>query len=180
LNAVAQLRHAGQDVRLRVVGPFETVRYEQAVRQLARDLNVAPAIDWIGFADDIGAELAGIDVLVLPSLYGEGLPMVVLEAMAAGIPIVATDVEGVPAAIRHGHEGVLIPPGDAPALARGIACIIEGELDWMTLRRNAVLRQRSHFSDHRMAAGVAAVYREVLAAWRAADGAIRPATGNHP
>jgi glycosyltransferase involved in cell wall biosynthesis len=164
LQAVAKLRAAGEDVRLRAVGPFETPGYERDVMALVGQLDIEDAIEWTGFTDNVHAQLAMIDLFVLPSLFGEGLPMVVLEAMAAGLPVVATDVEGIPVAIRHGEEGVLIPPGDANTLALGITRIVRGELDWMTLRQNAHRRHTERFSDRAMAEGVAAVYREVLGA----------------
>ena len=69
-----------------------------------------------------------MDLFVLPSLFGEGLPMVVLEAMAAGVPVVATRVPGVPEAIRHGQDGVLVDPGDADDLAQAIAGVVNGLL----------------------------------------------------
>ena len=103
-----------------------------------------------------------MDLLVLPSLFGEGLPMVVLEAMAAGVPVVATRVAGTPEAIRHGHDGVLVSPGDAEDLAGAIADVVDGRYDWSALRANAVARHARHFSDRAMAEGVANVYRELL------------------
>lgn len=162
LEALAKRRAAGADVRLRAVGPFETPEYEREVKALVRRLHLEDAIDWTGFSDEVHAELAKIDLFVLPSLFGEGLPMVVLEAMAAGLPIVATDVEGIPTAVRDGEEGVLVAANDADALADGIARITHGNLDWATLRKNAYRRHAEHFSDRAMADGVAKVYSEVL------------------
>ena len=63
-----------------------------------RQLRLSEQITWTGFTRDVTAELLKMDLFVLPSLFGEGLPMVVLEAMAAGVPVVATRVAGMPEA----------------------------------------------------------------------------------
>jgi glycosyltransferase involved in cell wall biosynthesis len=162
VKALACLLAHDVPVRLRLVGPFETPRYEEQIRSLARECGVEPAIDWVGYTNDVNAELGNMDLFVLPSLFGEGLPMVVLEAMAAGVPVVGTDVEGVPEAIRHGGDGIITRAGDADDLARGIRRIIQEELDWCTLSENAVERHARQFSDIAMAAGVARVYDEIL------------------
>jgi glycosyltransferase involved in cell wall biosynthesis len=162
LDALATLRGQGLPLRLRVVGPFETPAYESQVKQHAERLGVADAVEWTGFVSDVTAELQKADLLVLPSLFGEGLPMVVLEAMACGVPVVGTRVEGVPEAIRDGVDGMLARPNDPAELARAIARIVSGELPWTIFSRNARERQVEEFSDRSMAAGVAAVYREVL------------------
>lgn len=162
LEAIAQLRDEGHSVRLRAVGPFETPDYEAAIRQQVVDLKIGDLIDWVGFTQNVGAELAQMDLFVLPSLFGEGLPMVVLEAMAAGIPCVGTAVEGVPEAVRDGIDGVVAQPGDAADLARVIGRVLRGDVDWQAIRASALERQRAMFSDHSMAAGVARVYREIV------------------
>jgi glycosyltransferase involved in cell wall biosynthesis len=162
LDSLALLRSAGHAVRLRAVGPFETPQYEKLLKDRARDLAIEDAVDWIGFTRDVNAELQRLDLFVLPSLFGEGLPMVVLEAMATGVPVAATRVEGVPEAIRDGLDGVLAAPGDAADLARSIARVLSGELDWSNLRESALARQAQKFSDETMARGVAGVYRRVL------------------
>jgi glycosyltransferase involved in cell wall biosynthesis len=163
LEALALLRSHDMDVRLRAVGGFETSTYEDSVRSLAERLGLEDAIDWIGFTRAVNRELAKIDVFVLPSLFGEGLPMVVLEAMAAGVPVVASRVEGVPEAVAHRQTGLLVEAGSVSQLARGIEEIVLGGIDYCTLSRGARRRHAESFSDTLMASRVAAVYREVLA-----------------
>jgi glycosyltransferase involved in cell wall biosynthesis len=162
LEALAHVRRTGADVRLRAIGPFETPAYETDVRGLVDRLGVADAVDWTGFTTDIAAELDRIDALVLPSLFGEGLPMVVLEAMAAAIPVIASDVEGVPEAIIPRETGLLVPPGDSTALAAAIKELIAGDLDYAELSRNAQDRHAQFFSAEIMALNVAEVYDRVL------------------
>jgi glycosyltransferase involved in cell wall biosynthesis len=77
-----------------------------------------------GFRSDLDALLPCFDVLALPS-YTEGLPNVVLEACAARLPVVATAVGGTPEVIDHGVNGLLVPPGDAAALAESLAEVLD-------------------------------------------------------
>jgi glycosyltransferase involved in cell wall biosynthesis len=163
LEALAAARTAGLPVRLRAIGGFETADYEAQIRGRVERLNLSDAIDWTGFTRDVLAELNKLDLMVLPSLFGEGLPMVVLEAMAAGVPVVATRVEGVPEAIRDGVDGLIVPPSNPQALRDAIGRCVRGEVDWASLRLAAHRRQAAMFSDRSMAEGVADVYREVLA-----------------
>lgn len=162
LEAIAILRDQGKDVRLRAVGPFETDEYERLLKNQVERLNLTDAVEWTGFTKDVNAEMVKMDLFVLPSLFGEGLPMVVLESMAAGVPVVGTLVEGVPEAIRDGIDGVLAKPNDAKDLARAIARVMDGELSWTEARDSALQRHDELFSDYAMANGVAAAYEEVL------------------
>ncbi len=162
LEALAILRSHGLAARLRAVGTFETPDYEAAIRRRVAQLGLQDDIDWTGFRHDVDRELAQMDLFVLPSLFGEGLPMVVLEAMAAGVPVVATRVEGVGEAIRDSLDGLLVEPGDSQGLAEKIERVIRGDFDWTALRASAQLRQAQHFSDWSMAAGVARVYDRLL------------------
>jgi len=164
LEAIAAARSTGLDVRLRAIGPFESNDYERSVHQLVEQLNIENAIDWTGFVQDIPAELARIDALALPSLFGEGLPMVVLEAMAAGVPVIASHVEGVPEAIRHRIDGLLVEPGSVSQLAQAIAELADGgELDYAAMSRSAQQRHAAQFAAEIMARRVADVYDRVLA-----------------
>jgi glycosyltransferase involved in cell wall biosynthesis len=163
LEALAVLRSRDIDVRLRAVGGFETPPYQSEVFSLAQRLGLADAIDWTGFTRDVPGELAAIDLFVLPSLFGEGLPMVVLEAMSAGVPVVASRVDGVPEAVRHRETGLLVDPDSVSQLAAAIEDVVNGEVDYQALSRAARQGHAEKFSDAIMAAGVAAIYGDVLA-----------------
>ena len=162
LKTLAILKSQGHRVRLRAVGGFETPEYQRRIKNLTAELGLSDDVDWIGFVCDVDAELARMDLFVLPSLFGEGLPMVVLEAMACGVPVVATRVEGTPEAIRHGRDGLTPKPDDPEDLGAAIGRVIGGEVDWRALRASALRRHAEKFSEVSMAAGVAKVYRRVL------------------
>lgn len=163
IQAFAKLCHMGLPVRLRAVGPFETTEYETFIKSMATDLGIANNIDWIGFVQDVNSEFVKMDLLVLPSLFGEGMPMVILEAMANGVPVVATDVEGIPEVIKHGETGLVVPAGNSDQLAGELQAMINGEFNWRAMRVDAYRLQVTNFSDHSMAKGVAQIYDETLA-----------------
>jgi glycosyltransferase involved in cell wall biosynthesis len=163
LEALAILRRQGVAAHLRAVGPFESREYEAEMARCVRRLGLQEHVSWTGFRRNVTAELLKMDLFVLPSLFGEGLPMVVLEAMAAGVPIVAARVAGVPEAVRDGRDGLLAAPGDPADLARVIGRVVHGEVAWASLRASALARHAQRFSDRGMAAGVGAVYRTLLA-----------------
>lgn len=162
IQALASLHQAGRSVRLRAVGPFETMEYEKTIKEMADRLGVGDMIDWIGFAQDVNAEFTQMDVLVLPSLFGEGMPMVILEAMATGVPVVASDVEGIPEVLEYGKTGLIVPAGDIKQLATVIGDLIDNKYDWRAMREAAYQLQVASFSDYSMAKGVARVYDAIL------------------
>ena len=164
LDAVARLRSTsdGADVALRVVGPWETPEYERHVHDHVARLELSDLVEFRGFTTDTTSELLQFNTLVLPSLYGEGLPMVVLEAMARGVPVVASRCEGLSDVIRHDVDGLLVEPGDAEDLARQLARLIRGDVDPESLRFSAWRRQCAEFSAMRVARDVAAAYRSIL------------------
>ncbi|MEO1495884.1 MAG: glycosyltransferase [Planctomycetota bacterium] len=162
LEALASLRSRGHDVHLRAIGPFETPEYEQELHALADRLAINDRVQWIGFTNDVPAELARIDTLALPSLFGEGLPMVVLEAMAAGLPVVATRCEGTAEAILHRETGLLVEPGSVSQLTDALEELAAGQIEYETTSIAARERHADRFSAEAMARQVAAVYDDVL------------------
>jgi glycosyltransferase involved in cell wall biosynthesis len=99
-------------------GPMGTV-----VRPLATELGLGDVVRFHGMKDDVRPFLADADVFVLSSL-SEGISITLLEAMAAGLPVVATDVGGNREVVRHGETGTLVPVGDADALATEMCTLL--------------------------------------------------------
>jgi phosphatidylinositol alpha-mannosyltransferase len=163
LEAMAMVLQRGVDVRLLAVGAFENEDYHAAVLQHADRLGLTDRVIWEGFVSDVHAQIGRMHALALPSLYGEGTPMVLLEAMAAGVPVIASRVEGIPGVMRDNVDGILVQPGSARDLARAICRIASEHALIPVLGDSAQRRQRERFSDMTMASAIADVYREVLA-----------------
>jgi glycosyltransferase involved in cell wall biosynthesis len=162
LEAIAKLNRAKDRITLEVIGGFETPEYESSIRGLIQRLNLDGIVHLRGFTKDVPAVMRTLDAMVLPSLFGEGMPMVVLEALACGVPVIATRVEGTPEVIRHGQEGLLARPQDSDSLSQAIQVFISDRSAWSQMSRLAVQRHRQGFSDVRMAERTAKVYRRLI------------------
>jgi glycosyltransferase involved in cell wall biosynthesis len=162
LEALYILSTRREDIRLELVGSFETIHYQEQIEMLVRRWNLTNIVQFSGFTRDVPARLQNLDALVLPSLFGEGLPMVVLEAMAAGVPVIATSVEGTPEAVRDGIDGFLAKPKNAGELAAKIDMLCSDREQWELMGRSARERQRTLFTTAHMAKRVAEVYRNLL------------------
>ncbi|MEW6173588.1 MAG: glycosyltransferase [Bacillota bacterium] len=129
---------------------------------LARNSGVAERFFFAGAREDIPQVLGVLDLLVLPSVT-EGLPLILLEAMAASLPVVATGVGGVPEVVVDGETGVLVRPGDPAGLAREICSILEepGRAKEMGIAGRK--RVCKFFTVERMAGDVLDLYRKALA-----------------
>jgi glycosyltransferase involved in cell wall biosynthesis len=124
LRALRLLHRTRPGVRLVVVG---TGPLEQHLRQEARELGLAESVLFLGMRDDVPDLLPGFDVFGLTSRF-EGLPIALLEALAAGLPAVATTVGGVPEVITDGREGLLVPPGSPEAFALAVQQILDDDV----------------------------------------------------
>ena len=133
---------------------------DELVRR-ARDLGVADRVDLLGHRDDVPQLLACSDIVAVPSL-NEGLPLAVLEAMAAEKPIVATCVGGTGEAIVDGQSGLLVPPADPAALAAAVRRLLDDPAAAAGLARAARRRVEESFSSTRMVGQVTDVYEELL------------------
>jgi phosphatidylinositol alpha-mannosyltransferase len=121
-------------------------------------------IEWLGFVNEAekASRLRGASVNCAPSLYGESFGVVLLEAMAAGTPVVATDIDGYRRVARPGVDARMVPPGDAAALAKALSAALDGEGDTADMVTSA-RRRAGDFSMERLANEYMAAYRRVAA-----------------
>jgi len=134
------------DVHLAIAGRGDEQR---RLEDLARELGIGGRLHLLGLRDDVGHWLAAADVFVHPS-RSEEMPLAILEAMAEGLPIVATRVGGVPDAVIDGETGVLVASGDAEGLREAIRALLEDEPRRRALGRGARARTEERFSVERM------------------------------
>ena len=122
IDATAILKKRGYEgLRIALVG---TGPLEQEIRERVSDLGLEANVDFLGLRDDVPEILHDSRCFILPSIY-EGLPMSILEAMASGLPVLATTVGGVPDVVKSGVTGLLVEPGDTAALACAMADLLE-------------------------------------------------------
>lgn len=133
----------------------------EALEAQAAELGVADRVRFLGRREDIPQLLATCDVFALPSLY-EGSSLAVLEAMAAGIPIVSSAIGGTEELIEDGRSGLLVPPGDARALAVALRKVLANAELRQSLAAGARERVDAGLRREQMAARVSDVYRELL------------------
>jgi glycosyltransferase involved in cell wall biosynthesis len=150
------LREVGE-VTLLVAGEG---RLRESLERQVRELGVASHVHFLGTRRDMPLVYRALDVLALPSLW-EGLPLALLEAMGAGLPVVASAVGGVPEVVRDGVNGRLTPPGDAPALAAAIVELARRPEQRAALGEAAQETVRQGYSRESMLDKLAAFYLEL-------------------
>jgi len=124
LRALAQARKAVPGVTLDLAGRGPL---EPALKSYARELGLDGAVHFLGFVSPVGDAIENAAIVVVPSL-GEGFGMVALEAMERGRPVIASAVGGLPEIVADGETGLVVPSGDADALAEAIVALA-GDLD---------------------------------------------------
>ncbi|TVQ91812.1 MAG: glycosyltransferase family 1 protein [Chromatiaceae bacterium] len=129
--------------------------------RIAADQRLTGRVHLAGFRQDLPDLLGGLDLLVHPALM-EGLGVALLQAAAAGVPIVASRVGGIPEAVADGETGLLVPPGDATALAAAIQRLLADANLRRRFGQAGSRRVRDLFAPAIMVAGNLAVYRELL------------------
>jgi glycosyltransferase involved in cell wall biosynthesis len=143
--------------RLLVAGDGE-LRNE--LEALAQQLGVASQVQFLGERDDVAQILAASDAFVLSS-HSEGIPLSVLEAMAAGLPVIATSVGGLPEVVRNGIEGLLVPTGNIEALESAMGQLAGDSAARRAMSRAAAERISQKFDAQVMVGSYLSIYKRL-------------------
>ncbi|MBP7149193.1 MAG: glycosyltransferase family 4 protein [Acidobacteria bacterium] len=160
LEAMAALQRELPASRLVLAGDGES---EPALREQARAAGIADRVHFLGFREDVAEILAALDVAVLPSVGCDASSGMLKEALALGVPVVATEIGDARAILGDGAFGLVVPPGDAPALAAAIASVAR-DLPAARSRAAAGGRHvRETYTVERLVDGLEQTYRDLLA-----------------
>jgi glycosyltransferase involved in cell wall biosynthesis len=159
-RAFRRFLQRGFEAEMLVVGEGSL---RESLQQLAARLGIADRVQFSGLVPNVPEFLRSVAISVLPSLAAEGLPLTILEAMATGLPVVATDVAGAGEVIEDGVSGLLVPPGDEQALADALARLAADDALRARMGSTAVAVVQERFSFETIAHRMEAVYQEVLA-----------------
>jgi glycosyltransferase involved in cell wall biosynthesis len=158
IDATVVLLRRHPDLEFRIVGGGPR---RAELSALADARGVAGRVQFLGHRDDVPALLAESDLFVLPS-RSEACPNAVIEAMAAGLPVVATGVGGILELIRDGTTGVLVPPDDRDALTSAVQSLIDDPSRAAALARAGRQTVVARFSFERMVSAFEALYLNEL------------------
>jgi glycosyltransferase involved in cell wall biosynthesis len=158
IEAVAGLSKIFPDVELRIVGAGSRAT---ALQELAARRGLASRVLFLGHQDDVPAILSDADIFALSS-RSEAFPNSIMEAMAAGMPLVSTNVGGVPELVDHQRNGVLVPPDSVDAMVAALRDLIEHPDRAAMLGRAARQAIESRFSFGRMVSSFEALYLDLL------------------
>lgn len=164
IEALALARARGVEATLRLVGREGHRGEERGLRRRVSRLGLDGAVEFAGLVstDRIGEHYASADVICLPS-HREGLPMVLLEGMAFGLPALATPVGGIPHLVEDGVTGSLVPPGDVERIAEAIEALARDPEGRKRMGGVAASRVRSIADPAHVLAGWRTLYREYAA-----------------
>ncbi len=158
LRAIASLRAEFPNLILEIAGSGpQLARLERE----AQALRLSEAVRFLGWVEKLAPVLARWEVFALPSLE-EGFPVAGLEAMAAGLPVVASAVGGIPELVENGRTGWLVPPGDPEALAGRLRQLLRDPEAQEVMGIAGHARVRKCFTAEQMVAGVAKIYDDLL------------------
>ena len=160
LRAAALLRPRRPEARFVLAG---TGTAEPSLRRLAADLGLGDAVRFLGFRDDVPEVTASLAVSVLPSVDCDASSAALKEALACGVPVVATEVGGASEIVHPGETGLIVPPRDPARLAAAIEALLDDPGRAAAMGRAGSADVAARFTPDRLVAGTIAAYEEILA-----------------
>ncbi len=145
IEACARLKQQQIPFSLDIVGEGD---YRDRLQRLIEQHRLGDQVRLLGarYHSEVLAAYGQADLFVLSSV-AEGMPVVLMEAMQAGVPVIASEISGIPELLDGGSAGILVPPGDAEALADILARVARGEMDLQRLRQNALSHIQDNFNE---------------------------------
>jgi glycosyltransferase involved in cell wall biosynthesis len=164
VEASRLLRSAGRTIRFLLAGMPDPGNPAAVPESTLRQWVDEGAIEWLGHVDDTSELFRSVDILALPTYYGEGLPKSLIEAAACALPLVTTDMPGCREVVTDEVDGLLIPPRDPGALAHAIARLIDSPELAARLGAAARAKAVAHFDERIVIERTLAVYGKLLRA----------------
>lgn len=162
IEAYDRLATNGHAFKLDLCGTPDAENPRAVSQETLDGWNARANVNWRGRVEDIAGFWRNIDICVVPSRGGEGLPRALLEAAACGRPIVTTDVPGCRYFVRDGVEGLIVPPDDASALTDALQRLIEDRAEARKMGQAARQRLLSGFTENHVRAAIRDKYTELL------------------
>lgn len=150
-----------QPLHIVIAGDTPDHKLYRELLEMVEQHGLKEQVTFLGYRRDIPDILAAADVFIMPSVV-ECLPVALLEALAAGIPVIATYVGGIPEVLDNGRYGLLVHPGDPHALRAALSAVMNDYQSSLTTARAAMIDIRSRYSLQSMASSMEAVYQELL------------------
>jgi len=160
IEAVRTVLKSRDDVIFLIIGEGDM---SSQLRSLVKDRGLQDKVTFLGWREDVLELIALMDILVQPSL-NEAVGRVLLEAQMLGVPVVATDVGGIPEVVKNNLTGIVIPPKDPDALGEAVCKLLESDTMRLSMSDEAKKWVRAEFSSEEMIRKLINVYQEVLTA----------------
>jgi glycosyltransferase involved in cell wall biosynthesis len=164
LRAASIVLEKHRDVVFQVVGAplFGEEEYEQSLFKLSQELGIDNSVEFLGFREDVPQIVGSCDILVHASIIGEPFGQVVVEGMALGKPVVATNGGALPEIVVQGETGLLVGMGNVEEMADAIEQLLANRPKAYEMGQRGRKRVLDHFTTDRSAARIHQVYEQIL------------------
>jgi glycosyltransferase involved in cell wall biosynthesis len=161
IRAIAMINPKENGIHLGIAGGIHDQKYHEELQSIIQELNVKDRVSFLGIRKDIIGLMKRAEALVLCS-ESEGVPWVLLEAMAVGLPIVASNIEGTNEAVLNGKTGILVPLANVKEYAQALSMLLSDPNVRETFAENSRKLLLDRFSAQGMVESVAMLYRRLL------------------